>query len=64
MSEGTVSVFPDNQKPCKVAVLMTDQKIKRETEKGIWPIISELDIAAPNNTLEKEFGLLCVAVFQ
>lgn len=44
-------MFPDNHKPCKVA-RMTDQKIKKETGKGIWPIISELDIAAPNNTLE------------
>lgn len=43
---------------------MINYKIKRETGKGIWPIINELDIAAPNNTLEKEFGLICMAVFQ
>ena len=32
-------------------------KIKRETRKGIWPIINELDIATPKNTMKKHLDL-------
>ena len=32
-------------------------KIKRETGKGIWPIIHELDIATSKNTMKKNLDL-------